>query len=111
MDIKNSISRVAKDIQATMFYNHQAYDYLTKAGYHSDLDVTDKDKKRIEDMNRKSMGNLSKYFSLVNQMASSIRDAQKAYRRGMAILKYSGLPKNEKDRFASVFFEKAISLG
>lgn len=111
MDIKDRISKVAKEIQATMFYDHQALDYLTKAGYRSDLEVTYKDQTRILDMNKKANGNMGKYFSLVNQMAGSIRDPQKAYRRGMAILKYAEVPRDMKFRFASVFFEKAISLG
>jgi len=111
MDIKNSISRMAKDIQATTVNQKQALDYLTKAGYTSDLDVTYKDERRILDMNTKSRGNLEKYSSLVKQMAGSVRDPQKAYRRGSAILKYAVVPLGFKTQLASVFFEKAISLG
>lgn len=109
MDFNNTISRIAKDIQATMFNQQTAHDYLVKAGYADNLQVEDKDRKRIEDMNVKANGDYDKYFSLVNQMAKSIRDPQKAYRRGTAMLKYSKSPK--KDQLASIFFEKAISLG
>lgn len=111
MDIKNSISRMAKDIQATMINQKQALDYLIKAGYASDLDVTYKDETRVLDMNTKARGNIEKYSNLVKQMAGSIRDPQKAYRRGMAILKYAEVPLGFKSKLASVFFEKAIALG
>jgi len=112
MKTASQLFKVAKDLQATMVYQHMAKDYLTKAGYTSELAVQQKDIQRVKDMNTKSHGDEGKYFSLVNQMANSIKDAEKAYRRGVAILQYADLKSDaKKQQFASVFFEKAISLG
>lgn len=112
MDINQELMRIAKEITATTYYKHQAYDYLTKAGFRpSEMQIQPKDRQRVIDINKKAGGNLSKAFSLVNQMANSIKDAEKAYRRGLAVLEYAEIPANQKDRFASSFFEKAINLG
>lgn len=69
----------------------------------------DKDHQRMKDIVTKGGGDHDKMMRLVNQMANSIKDADKARRRGDAA--YHNLPSEIAEEARNVFHQRARDLG